>query len=162
LIQAAARAILIVEDDAVLADMLAAVLKDAGYAADVSATPEAARGTYDLVVADYLAPSYAPGRPWPHLDALRSLANGGPILGCTGHPDVLLDSPTSLGVSAVALKPFDVDEFVRLVDRLLADHPPRPSPSPQPAARSPQSRLSRPRRRPSGTIPLDFGHRTSG
>ena len=74
LIQAAARAILIVEDDAVLADMLAAVLKDAGYAADVSATPEAARGTYDLVVADYLAPSYAPGRPWPHLDALRSLA----------------------------------------------------------------------------------------
>lgn len=111
--------ILIVEDDEVLAQLMASVLADAGYDPAVVHSPDAAQGTYDLVVADYLAPAFEPGRPWPHLDLLRRLSRGGPILGCTGHHDALADTPASLGVSALTPKPFDVDELVQTVERLL-------------------------------------------
>ena len=44
------RRILIVEDDLALANLIAAVLADAGYEPDVATSPETAKGTYDLVV----------------------------------------------------------------------------------------------------------------
>jgi DNA-binding response OmpR family regulator len=114
-----ARRILIVEDDLTLANLMAAVLADAGYEPEVATSPGQARGTYDLVVSDYLAPVFAPGQPWPHLDELRALSRGGPILGCTGHQDALADEPEALGISAVAAKPFDVDDLLRRVEELL-------------------------------------------
>src|SRR6266508_474498 len=104
-----ARRILIVEDDETLAGLMASVLSDAGYESEVVQSPERARGTYDLVVADYLAPSYTPGQPWPYLEKLRALSKGGRILGCTGHLEALSDVPSRLGVVAVTAKPFDVD-----------------------------------------------------
>lgn len=113
------RRILILEDDRVLADLMASVLADAGYEPNVAVSPEAAEGTYDLVVADYLAPAFVPGEPWPHLDRLRHLSRGGPILGCTGHLDALAVSATSLGINAVATKPFDVDDLLKEIRRLL-------------------------------------------
>jgi DNA-binding response OmpR family regulator len=116
-----ARRILIVEDDLALANLIAAVLADAGYAPDVATSPELARGTYDLVVSDYMAPVFAPGKPWPYLEELRALTGGGPILGCTGHQDALADPPATLGITAIAAKPFDVDELVRTIERLLEE-----------------------------------------
>ena len=59
------RRILIVEDDATLGKLMAGMLEEAGYTPHVVASPEAAQGSYDLVVADYLAPAYRPGAPWP-------------------------------------------------------------------------------------------------
>ncbi len=115
-----ARRILIVEDDETLALLMASVLSEAGYESEVAVSPDKARGQYDLVVADYLAPTYVPGQPWPHLDQLRALAKDGRILGCTGHLDALSDPPARLGVLAVTAKPFDVDALVRKVDELLA------------------------------------------
>ena len=111
--------ILIVEDDEILASLMASVLTDAGYQSDVATSPERAHGTYDLVVSDYMAPAYVPGQPWPFLDRLRTLSRGGPILGCTGHQDALADHPATLGISAVTSKPFDVDELLQTVERLL-------------------------------------------
>ncbi len=116
-----AQRILIVEDDLALANLLAAVLADAGYESHVATSVAQARGTYDLVVSDYLAPIFTPGQPWPHLDELRALTAGGPILGCTGHQDALSDLPSTLGISAVAAKPFDVDELLQTVERLLEE-----------------------------------------
>jgi CheY-like chemotaxis protein len=113
--------ILIVEDDAILASLMATVLKDAGYESDTTASPDTVQGVYDLVVADYLAPEFIPGQPWPFIDRLRALTGGGPILGCTGHQDALIDSPSTLGVSAITSKPFDVDELLETVERLLAE-----------------------------------------
>lgn len=113
--------VLIVEDDRDLGPLLLGVLSDAGYQADLVTGPEGARGPYDLVVADYLAPSYAPGRPWPHLDRLRRLgANGDiPVIGCTGHLDALDDEPARLGLAAVAVKPFDLDELLQTIAGVL-------------------------------------------
>lgn len=111
--------VLIVEDDTTLASLMASVLEEAGYESEVVTSPDAAEGKYDLVVADYLAPVYLPGQPWPYVDRLRDLCQGGPILGCTGHQDALNDSPTALGITAVTAKPFDVDELLTTVERLL-------------------------------------------
>ena len=116
--------ILIVEDDETLAGLMASVLTDAGYESEVVQSPDAARGpagAYDLVVSDYLAPSYVPGQPWPYLDRLRELSRGGRVLGCTGHHDALADEPAQLGVTAVTSKPFDVDQLVRVVDDLIRE-----------------------------------------
>ena len=116
--------ILIVEDDETLAGLMASVLSDAGYESEVVQDPNAAQGpagAYDLVVSDYMAPSYVPGQPWPFLDRLRALSRGGKVLGCTGHHDALADEPGRLGVSAVTSKPFDVDHLIRVVEELLEE-----------------------------------------
>jgi DNA-binding NtrC family response regulator len=111
--------VLIVEDDETLAGLMASVLSDAGYQPEVVPSPDKAQGTYDLVVADYLAPAYVRGQPWPYLDELRALSKRGQILGCTGHHDALSDAPARLGVAAVTSKPFDVDALVRVVTDLI-------------------------------------------
>lgn len=116
--------ILIVEDDETLAILMASVLSDAGYESEIVPSPDAAsapNGTYDLVVSDYLAPSYLPGQPWPFSDQLRALSRAGKVLGCTGHHDALSDQPALLGVTAVTSKPFDVDHLVSVVDGLIAE-----------------------------------------
>lgn len=113
--------ILIVEDDEALASLMASVLSDAGYESEVVPTPDAANGIYDLVVSDYLAPTYTPGQPWPFADELRALSRGGQVLGCTGHQDALSDHPSLLGVTAVTPKPFDVEDLVRVVEQLIAE-----------------------------------------
>ena len=113
------RRILSVEDDATLAGLMAAVLAEAGYQPEIVPSPDKARGTYDLVVADYLAPAYVRGEPWPFLAELRALSKEGRILGCTGHQDALSDKLGQLGVAAVTSKPFDVDALVRVVTDLI-------------------------------------------
>ncbi len=114
-----AHRILIVEDDEVIAKLLAAVLGEAGYASHVAASPHEAQGTYDLIIADYLAPSFAPDEPWPHLDTLRRLSAGAPIVGCTAHQDAAFGPPSALGVSEIVVKPFDLDQVLATVRRLL-------------------------------------------
>ena len=116
--------ILIVEDDETLAGLMASVLSDAGYESEIVPSPDEASapaGTYDLVVSDYLAPSYAPGQPWPYLKELQALSRGGKVLGCTGHHDALADEPAQLGVTAVTSKPFDVDDLIRVVEQLIEE-----------------------------------------
>lgn len=111
--------ILVVEDDPVLANLMSLVLADAGYLADTVETPEAAHGTYDLVVSDYLEPVYQRGHTWPQLDQLQRLSGGKPIVGCTAHPEATEEPADDLGVAAVVIKPFDIDAFVETVRRLL-------------------------------------------
>ncbi|HVG96008.1 MAG TPA: hypothetical protein VNK05_03865 [Chloroflexota bacterium] len=116
-----AQRILVLEDDADLGALLVGILEDAGYVPDLVTSPEGVSGTYDLAVADYLAPRFLPGQPWPHLDRLRALGAHGPlpVIGCTGHKDALADDPARLGVAAIAIKPFDLEVFLDTVARVL-------------------------------------------
>ena len=100
-----AQRILVLEDDADLGALLVGILEDAGYAPDLVTSPEGVMGTYDLAVADYLAPRFARG-PLP-------------VIGCTGHQDALADDPARLGVAAIAIKPFDLEVFLDTVARVL-------------------------------------------
>jgi CheY-like chemotaxis protein len=121
--------ILVVEDDADLGALMVGVLEYAGYASELVTSPDAAGGAgepYDLIVADYLAPRYAPGAPWPHVERLRALGAGAPILGCTAHHDALADEPHALGVDAVTVKPFDLEDLLQTIERLLPQGPSRP------------------------------------
>ncbi len=131
------RRILIVEDDLDLGTLMVGLLEDAGYQPQLVTSPERATGPYDLIVADYLAPRYRPGEPWPHLDRLRHLgvSAGVPILGCTGHQDALDDDPSRLGVAAVALKPFDLDDLLETIERLLGGRGQGDAPGPADQAR---------------------------
>lgn len=118
--EAAGRRILIVEDDAQLGALMIGALEGEGYRAELVTSLEAARGPYDLIVADYFAPAYCPGARWPQLDRLRALGTDVPIIGCTGHLDAQVDEPNALGVAAVAIKPFDLDDLLTMIERLLA------------------------------------------
>jgi CheY-like chemotaxis protein len=121
----APRRVLIVEDDAEIGTLLVGVLEDAGYLPELVTSPEAAGGPYDLVITDYLAPRYVAGKPWPHLDVLRRLGEGEeiPIIGLTAHPDAHADEPGRVGLAAVALKPFDVEDLLRTVARVIDASP---------------------------------------
>ncbi|MBI3973093.1 MAG: hypothetical protein HY332_17580 [Chloroflexi bacterium] len=110
---------MIVEDDLIIGELLEAVFADAGYVSEVVTSPGLAQGTYDLIVADYLAPTYVPGLAWPFLDCLRRLGGGAPIIGCTAHQSALTDDPRALGVAAVVTKPFDVEALLGTVRHLL-------------------------------------------
>ena len=111
--------ILILEDDEPLGALMIGALEGEGYAAELVTSLEAARGPYDLIVADYLAPAYCPGARWPQLDRLRALGTDVPIIGCTGHLDARADEPSTLGVAAVAIKPFDLEDLLTVIERLL-------------------------------------------
>ncbi|MDQ3702395.1 MAG: hypothetical protein M3442_15965 [Chloroflexota bacterium] len=117
---AAGQRILIVEDDEPLGALMMGALEGEGYRAELVTTLEAARGPYDLIVADYFAPTYTPGARWPQLDRLRALGTDVPIIGCTGHLDARVDEPGLLGVAAVAIKPFDLQDLLTMIERLLA------------------------------------------
>jgi CheY-like chemotaxis protein len=119
------RRILIVEDDAEIGTLLVGVLEDAGYLPELVTSPEAAGGPYDLVITDYLAPRYVAGEPWPHLDLLRRLGEGGeiPVIGCTAHPDAHAEEPARVGLAALALKPFDVEDLLQTVAAVLDASP---------------------------------------
>jgi hypothetical protein len=54
---------------------------------------------------------------------LRRLSGGGPIVGCTAHQDALFGEPSSFGVSAIVVKPFDLDDVLRTVEALLTSDP---------------------------------------
>jgi DNA-binding NtrC family response regulator len=122
IVDASPRRILIVDDDDVVGDLLAALFADAGYEPHVVTSPADAEGTYDLIIADYLAPSFLADAPWPHLESLRRLSAGAPIVGCTAHQDAAAGDLPALGVSAVVVKPFDLEQILATVEQLLGPY----------------------------------------
>ncbi len=116
------RTILVVDDEPTLLDLLGDVLWDAGYtvvtASDGTAALQAVtRETPNLVLMDVMMPGLD-GRE--AAKAMRAEANGAAI------PIVLMSAavnlaPLDAGVSGFLPKPFDLDELLNLVARLLDD-----------------------------------------
>ena len=114
--------ILVVEDDAKVAEFVGRVLREEGYAVDMcvsgaEALGQAETGLYDLIVLDWMV---------PELDGLsvcrelRSAGSTSPILMLTARSDT---RERVLGLEAGAddylVKPFEVEEFVARVRALL-------------------------------------------
>lgn len=117
--------VLIVDDDVSIAQMVVAVLADEGIAAravthasDLDAAMSEQRP--ELVLLDVNMPGARGG------DGLAWLRRGGPLAGIpavvmTGDPDALVGQDASkLGIAACLLKPFEIEDLVAIVSKLLS------------------------------------------
>ncbi len=124
--------ILVVDDTPDIADLLRAVLTQAGYR--VLVAPTAALGLQvlaafrvGLVLADALPPADLRGDIWGDLDRLAHAAGGSPLILYDPHGPGRYAEYAAHGFTARLPKPFDLDVLLTLVGSLLlADgrHPP--------------------------------------
>lgn len=114
--------VLVVEDDLSLARLLEALLESAGYASrlvgDGHAALDAVRGEHPVLVLLDLSLPRMDG--WEVLERLRALDNAPPVVLLTGHVNVGRRA-TRAGAAAVVLKPFDVDDLLATVERLIGN-----------------------------------------
>jgi CheY-like chemotaxis protein len=113
----ATTAILVVDDERYIVDLLSDLLEDEGYQVDraydgVAALEQIGRHQPDLVVADVMM---------PRLDGL-SLADEINARGL-GIPIILMSAAVTPRTDHVAFipKPFDIDAMLGLIERLLSD-----------------------------------------
>jgi two-component system, cell cycle response regulator CpdR len=114
----AAPAILLVEDDGDIRDMLVTLLEMAGFAVVPCDCAEVAldalrEGEFDLVLTDYALPRHS-GVWLLRTAEAEGLLQGTPALIVTAHPQIDAD-----GIYEVIRKPFDLDELVERVRQHL-------------------------------------------
>ena len=122
--------ILLVEDDALIRDLVVEVLEDEGYTVTASLTPmEATRlldqGGFDLVITDGF--SARPGSSFVNTaDVVRS-AGRTPVALFSAHTHDL-DLAKAAGFGDLIAKPFDLGTIVHQVTVLLGQPPRRAAP----------------------------------
>lgn len=113
--------VLVFDDDADIAEVIRAVLEDAGFAVTVANDPRAMpSATFDCIVSDLAGQSayrFEEARDW--LLSLRQRFAGVPVVLVTGHAQAHRDQG-KLGAWRVIMKPFDVDEVVAAVREATA------------------------------------------
>jgi DNA-binding response OmpR family regulator len=112
--------VLIVEDEAALAALLGDVLEAAGYEVSITTAGRAATTSVQdmpiAIVLDYLMPGLNGTQVVKQIrEAMGSEAP--PVILVTGLSNAR-ELATEAGVDAYLRKPFDVEAFVELVDRL--------------------------------------------
>ncbi|MGD9895168.1 MAG: response regulator transcription factor [Dehalococcoidia bacterium] len=117
----AAPPILVVEDDTALARLMEALLTSAGHTvrtvADGESAVTAVRDARPaLVLLDLTIPKLD---GWQVLERLRAGGDAPPVVLFTGDHSASRRAHQA-GVAAAILKPFDVDELLATVERLLA------------------------------------------
>jgi DNA-binding response OmpR family regulator len=123
--------ILLVEDDALIRDLVVEVLEDEGYTVTASVTPmEATRlldqGGFDLVITDGF--STLPSSSFVNMaDVVRS-AGPTPVALFSAHTHDL-DVAKAAGFSDLIAKPFDLDMLVHQVKVLLGELPRHAAPA---------------------------------
>jgi DNA-binding response OmpR family regulator len=113
------QAVLVVDDDLTMLEILQAVLRSEGMTVHTAhdldeALTVLATTPVALVLTDALAPSWAAGA----LGAIRQLikaAGTTPVVLLTGHGEAANLDPTSVGLAAVLLKPFELDDLLACV-----------------------------------------------
>ena len=126
------RTILVVEDDAAIADLLGWVLGDAGYRVHSASTVAAAMELVEtsrpaVVVADLMLPDGSGSEVVERVkaDSGRDVA----AIVMSAHPEAR-EHARRAGADACLPKPFDLDDLYATIDGLLSrsDHDCRPSP----------------------------------
>ena len=113
--------ILIVEDDAALAELMSQVLQDEGHETQLATSLDQAqdvaqRQPVDLVVADLVEADQFGSENV--VARLAAVAAGRPLLLCTGQPQAPRYASVP-GVATVIEKPFDLDDLLARVREAL-------------------------------------------
>jgi len=121
---ASGRRILVVEDNPEIGEMITAVLGQEGYLvtlvqSEAAAVAALAAGRYDLVLADTLADLTLGERRWAAVERIRAAAHRTPIIICTAHNPSHFAEFAARGFSGLIAKPFDLDDLLRPIARLL-------------------------------------------
>ena len=112
--------ILVVEDDGALARLMEALLVSAGHSVQTVGDGESALDAIRdhrpaLILLDLTIPKLT---GWQVLEQLQEAGDATPVILFTGN-HAASQRAQSAGVAAAILKPFDVDELLATVDRLL-------------------------------------------
>ncbi|MFN8557568.1 MAG: response regulator [Dehalococcoidia bacterium] len=111
---------LVVEDDRAVAHLLEALLTSAGFAVRTAMDgPEALTALDDRPDAVLLDVTLPDMTGWDVLAAVRALPAAPPVLLLTGDRAALRRARQA-GAAQALLKPFDIDEVLRLTRRLFA------------------------------------------
>lgn len=116
--------ILVIEDDEVVAQLIASVLLEGGHSTTAAASLDRARTDgVALVITDLVASTgYALDRAAVWVGCVRRALPGIPVVVCTGHP-AAAGHAAEMGADAVLTKPFDVEALLATVGRLTAGTP---------------------------------------
>lgn len=114
--------VLVIDDDEVIAELLQSVLAEGGHDATAVPSLDHARPAHiDLVVTDLISASpytLAGASAW--VAEVRRRLPGVPVVVCTAHRAASGDW-ADMGADAVLTKPFDLEELLTIVRRLVPD-----------------------------------------
>jgi two-component system, cell cycle response regulator CpdR len=119
--------ILLAEDDPTLAAMTTELLTDEGYDVTWVSTMEQVRqvrdsAPWDLFLVDTLSRSYAQPAP-EDLVFLQELMALAPAILLTGRSWALHTKAADLGVTAVVVKPYDLEQLLAAIRAVVSDRP---------------------------------------
>jgi two-component system response regulator AtoC len=115
--------ILLIEDDPTLGEVLQMVWTEEGYTVEVAPHLKAAierleQARFNLVVTDNVVVRWDPTLAW--LADLRLHLGGALLVLSTGREEARALDPVALGLAAVWIKPFDLDEVLRATKLVLS------------------------------------------
>ena len=117
-------AILLVEDDPAISELLDEYLSEEGYSVTIAADDAAALAvlvarSFALIIADALVEQRPPAERWTALEAIQRAAPDTPIIICTAHRADHFADYAARGFSALLTKPFDLEALLALIVRTL-------------------------------------------
>lgn len=119
--------ILVVDDERSTLQLLRTILTSQGWAVETAMTPEraselTAQETFDLIISDINLQSAQTG-----LDLLRQMRDISPVILITGAGSLETAVEASReGAWDIIAKPFNIDEIIQTVKRVLAENDPNP------------------------------------
>lgn len=122
----ATKAILVVDTNPALGELLARILKDEGYeVATVQSLPEAvaalSNSRFDLVITEAFGQTDQFEFDPAFLAELRSAANEVPIVLCSTYPSADTLRAGDYQLAEILPKPFTIDGLLRKVNKLLTE-----------------------------------------
>ncbi len=118
--------VLVIDDESLLAELAANVLRKAGYEVEAFTDPTAALSRvkrdpegFDLIITDQTMPGMT---GLELIEQVRPLTPDVPIIICTGYaPEVEKGGAASLGINKVLRKPYSPQDLAKLVREALAE-----------------------------------------